>query len=100
MTSTAPIKRVGAKQRGKLAGPLSPERAFVVQLEADGSGPGRSLAGRVEHLESGEARRFASIEDLSAFMARFPVRRRLDLGSMAPVGRGGRKPASRRQGDV
>jgi T5SS/PEP-CTERM-associated repeat protein len=49
----------------------------VVQL-ADG----HDGAGRVEHLASGEARRFASLEELVGFMARFRRRRR----PRAPVG--------------
>lgn len=48
---------------------LSSDRAFVVQLQ---DGRGRRLAGRVEHLVSGEAHRFASVEDLVAFMLRAP----------------------------
>lgn len=47
-------------------GNLSPDRAFVVQLRGH---PG-AFAGRVEHMASGEAARFASAEELLAFLTR------------------------------
>ncbi len=50
---------------------LSPERAFVVQLESSGAFARRTLRGRVEHLSSGEARRFGSLADLAGFLSRF-----------------------------
>ncbi len=50
---------------------LSPERAFVVQLENERPARRRTLRGRVEHLSSGEARRFGSLADLVGFMSRF-----------------------------
>jgi len=50
---------------------LSPEGAFVVQLERRRSPARRPLRGRVEHLSSGEARRFGSLAELLAFMRRF-----------------------------
>jgi hypothetical protein len=50
---------------------LSPERAFVVQVERVRSATPRALRGRVEHLTSGEARRFGSLAELVAFMSRF-----------------------------
>jgi hypothetical protein len=46
---------------------FSPDRAFVVQV-LNGRAGAQSLAGRVEHLASGEASHFASIEDLRAFL--------------------------------
>ena len=49
---------------------LPADRAFVVQLLATAEvAPGR-LAGRVEHVVSGQATHFASLEDLLACMAR------------------------------
>jgi hypothetical protein len=50
--------------------PLSPKRAFVVQFHADtelGTGP---VSGRVEHVVSGQATAFLSLEVLLAFMDR------------------------------
>ena len=50
---------------------LSPERAFVVQLERREATGRRPLRGRVEHLSTGESRRFASLAELIGFMSRF-----------------------------
>lgn len=50
--------------------PLSPQRAFVVQFHATteiGAGP---VSGRVEHVVSGQATAFSSLEVLLAFMDR------------------------------
>jgi hypothetical protein len=50
--------------------PLSPKQAFVVQFHADtelGAGP---VSGRVEHVVSGQATAFLSLEVLLAFMDR------------------------------
>ena len=50
--------------------PLPTENAFLVQL-AEGVDPVRGeLAGRVEHLESGQRARFSSREELFAVFAR------------------------------
>lgn len=45
--------------------PLPPDLAFVVQLQA--SDPPQALAGRVEHISSGYAARFASLDELLDF---------------------------------
>jgi hypothetical protein len=50
--------------------PLSVTRAFVVQLRADTVVEQGALAGRVEHVVSGQATDFESLEALLAFMAR------------------------------
>jgi len=50
--------------------PLSITRAFVVQLRANMSVEQGFLAGRVEHVVSGQAIDFESLETLLAFMAR------------------------------
>jgi hypothetical protein len=50
--------------------PLSVTRAFVVQLRADTAIEQGPLAGRVEHVVSGQATDFESLETLLAFMAR------------------------------
>jgi hypothetical protein len=43
-----------------------PNRAFVIQLQEPVDG--QWLKGRVEHVFSGRARRFESVEDIVAFM--------------------------------
>lgn len=48
--------------------PLPPEGAFVVQVRTDPSVASQPLAGRVEHIVSGQARRFESAAELLAFM--------------------------------
>jgi hypothetical protein len=49
---------------------LSATRAFVVQFRADTAVAQGYLAGRVEHVVSGQATDFQSLETLLAFMAR------------------------------
>ena len=49
---------------------LPAERAFVVQLLATTEVAPDRLAGRVEHVVSGHAAHFSSLEALLAFMAR------------------------------
>jgi hypothetical protein len=50
--------------------PLSVHRAFVVQFRADTVVEQGYLTGRVEHVVSGQATDFQSLETLLAFMAR------------------------------
>jgi hypothetical protein len=50
--------------------PLPPDRAFVVQLRAAGDAGTERFAGRVEHITSGAAERFASAEGLINFVTR------------------------------
>ena len=50
--------------------PLPAQRAFLVQVHAEADVAQTRLAGRVEHVVSGQATRFASPEELLAFMAR------------------------------
>ena len=45
-------------------GDLAPDRAFVVQVRRRRG----ALAGRVEHMTSGEAAHFASADELLAFL--------------------------------
>jgi hypothetical protein len=59
------------KKTADLPPRLSPDRAFVVQLENASAAQRRRLKGRVEHLITGEVRRFESTADLVAFMSRF-----------------------------
>ena len=55
---------------GELAHPLPAQRAFLVQVHAHAAVAQGGLAGRVEHVVSGQATHFASVEELLAFMAR------------------------------
>jgi hypothetical protein len=50
--------------------PLSRHWAFVVQLREGTALTPEALHGRVEHIESGQAMHFSSVEDLLAFMTR------------------------------
>ena len=49
--------------------PLSPHWAFVVQLREGTALTPEALHGRVEHIVSGRAALFTSLEELRAFMA-------------------------------
>jgi hypothetical protein len=46
----------------------APHRAFVVKLSA--AEDSARVAGRVEHVASGESARFEALEELGAFLAR------------------------------
>jgi hypothetical protein len=48
---------------------LSVHRAFVVQFQSDTAVEQGHLAGRVEHVVSGQAAAFQSLETLLAFIA-------------------------------
>ena len=50
--------------------PLSPHRAFVVQLRDHADVERGHWVGRVEHVTSGQATRFQSLEELLTFVAR------------------------------
>jgi hypothetical protein len=71
-------RREGARPRERRLLPrnastprLSPERAFVVQLESRRQANRQALRGKVEHLSTGEARHFGSLAELVGFMSRF-----------------------------
>ena len=49
---------------------LPPDRAFVVQLRAQGDAGAELFVGRVEHITSGAAERFDSAEGLITFVTR------------------------------
>jgi hypothetical protein len=49
--------------------PLSVHCAFVVHFRVNSDVAHGRLAGRVEHVASGQATRFASLEELLAFIA-------------------------------
>ena len=44
-------------------------RSFIVHLRTDADLPAGRFVGRVEHVHSGDAMHFQSIEELLAFMA-------------------------------
>jgi hypothetical protein len=50
--------------------PLPVRQAFVVQLSTETEVGSEHWAGRVEHVVSGQATHFQSLEELLAFMAR------------------------------
>jgi hypothetical protein len=52
------------------AHPLPAQRAFLVQMHAEAEVAQGHLMGRVEHVVSGQATHFTSLEALLAFMAR------------------------------
>ena len=62
------------KQQSAGRSPLSPHRAFVVQFRAETAVEQGRFAGRVEHVVSGQAGQFASLEELLAFIARVLAR--------------------------
>jgi hypothetical protein len=49
---------------------LPTNRAFVVQFRVSPTGEPSGWKGRVEHVVSGQATRFRSVEELLAFMSR------------------------------
>jgi len=51
-------------------GPLSPQRAFVVQFRAGMEAEVKHFTGRAEHMVSGQTTHFQSVEDLVAFLTR------------------------------
>jgi hypothetical protein len=53
-----------------LPAPLSPQWAFVVQLREGTSLAADRMQGRVEHIMSGQASVFNSLEEVRAFMER------------------------------
>lgn len=50
--------------------PLSPHRAFVVQLRENTDVVRGEWVGRIEHVTSGQAAHFQSLDELLAFIAR------------------------------
>src|SRR6185369_13846416 len=50
--------------------PFSPYRAFVVQYRAETSVAQGHIAGRIEHIVSGQATHFDSLQELLAFVER------------------------------
>jgi len=58
----------GHDEGGSGAVSLPVSRAFVVQFSADTLASANCFAGRVEHIESGRCRRFATLDELVAFV--------------------------------
>ena len=58
------------KQQAAERSPLSPHWAFVVQFRAETDVERGRFVGRVEHVVSGQAAHFASLEELVAFIGR------------------------------
>jgi len=56
------------EEGGSGAVSLPPSRAFVVQFSIDTLASAHRFAGRVEHIESGRGRRFATVDELLAFV--------------------------------
>jgi hypothetical protein len=57
---------------------LPSDRAFVVQLRWDAAVEQEDFRGRVEHINSMQAARFESVEELLAFIARVVAAQRAD----------------------
>jgi hypothetical protein len=49
-------------------GEWKPERAFVVTFRTAANVEEQAMSGRVEHISSGKASQFASMEDLWSFL--------------------------------
>lgn len=56
--------------------PLSPHRAFVIQLRGDCQIYRDRFTGRIEHVTSGQATRFGSVDELLAFIGQVLDRQR------------------------
>jgi hypothetical protein len=78
-------ERRRVQQPAEAPSALSPYRAFVVQFRAETDMAQGRCTGRVEHVVSGQATRFASLEELLAFMAQV-----LAAIRAPPQGRGSR----------
>jgi hypothetical protein len=66
------------------ARPLPAQRAFVVQFSAQTNVELGRFAGRVEHVVSGHARRFQTMDELVGCLVQMLV----TLGTSPPEGRG------------
>ena len=86
MSGTILQPRTKAQGNLQAESPLSPYRAFVVQFRAETNVTRGRCAGRVEHVVSGQATHFASLEELLAFIGRVlatvraPPRRKVRSG--------------------
>jgi hypothetical protein len=64
--------------------PFAPAQAFVVQFGRDTAVDAGRIAGRVEHVVSGKAARFQSLNDLVTFMT--AVLREVEEATCRPGG--------------
>ena len=86
MDGDIPQSRTKAHGNLQAESPLSPYRAFVVQFRVETNVTHGRYAGRVEHVVSGQATHFASLEELLAFIGRVlatvraPPRRKVRSG--------------------
>jgi hypothetical protein len=64
------LKEPPVPQDAEEQAPLSVHRAFVVHFRTSTDITQGQIAGRVEHVVSGQATHFASLEELLAFIAR------------------------------
>jgi hypothetical protein len=63
------IRHTAVVPSSEEAPPLSPYRAFVVQFRTGMGAEVGCFVGRVEHMTSGQATRFDSVDGLVAFVA-------------------------------
>lgn len=70
MSGDIPQSRTKTHGNRQAESSLSPYRAFVVQFRAETNVARGRYAGRVEHVVSGQAIHFASLEELLAFIGR------------------------------
>jgi hypothetical protein len=68
---------------------LSVHQAFVVQFASDTQIDASRIAGRVEHVVSGQVARFESLEVLLTFVDRVLHERRRDTPEASPEGTAG-----------
>jgi hypothetical protein len=61
-------KGPGGSSGAPLPAPLTPQRAFVVQVRQSSALTSEALSGRVEHIVSGRATSFTSVGELLRFM--------------------------------
>jgi hypothetical protein len=86
MGGDIPQSQAKTHRRLQAESPLSPYRAFVVQFHTETAVARGRMSGRVEHVVSGQATYFASVEELLAFIGRVlasvraPPRRRVKGG--------------------
>jgi len=69
-TSETRTQKAPESQPQAAAAPLSVQWAFVVHFRTSTDLPQGRIAGRVEHVVSGQSTHFESLEELLAFMAR------------------------------
>jgi hypothetical protein len=65
-----PRRPTASGQQLQAEPPLSPQLGFVVQFRVRTGQPATYFAGRVEHLASGRAAYFRSLDDLTAHFTR------------------------------